>query len=338
MTTVPLDGVTVVEAGGLLPVSAAAARLRALGARVIKLEPPAGDPARLLYGGWLHELYGHGKEGRTVDLQTEAGRRAVESILDSADAVLVGYRPKTARQLGLDADAARERWPRLVHCAIVGFPSSGPLADVPAHDLTFLARSGALLEPAGPSAVGGTPRRPAVPVADLAAAAAASEAVLAALVGRARTGEGASVEIVLDDVALSWMAPRLGGAVDDRFGPALDPANDVYACADGLWIAISAIEQRFWSAAASVLGAVGPLPEGASTWSSADRVERRDRLAARIAQLVLLRPSSEWLAAFVDAGVPVDLVLDGGAAAARVGDDLDAWRAVAAPVPFRPER
>ncbi len=301
---------------------------------MIKLEPPSGDPARDLYGGWLHELYGHGKEAIAVDLRTPEGVRAVDEILDGADVVLVGYRPGAARRLALDASTMRAARPHLIHCAVVGFPSGGPLADTPAHDLTFLARSGALLEPAGPSAVGGQPRRPAVPVADLAAASAAAEAVLAALLGRARTGEGAALEVVLDDLALAWMAPRLGGAVAERFGPALDPANDIYACVDGRWIAISAIEPRFWSAAVLVLEGAGPLPAGASGWGSAERIEQRAPLGGRIAELILRRPSGAWMPAFADAGVPADLVLDGNEAAARVGDDLVAWRRVATPLAF----
>lgn len=330
----PLDGALVLEAGPLLPAPAAGASLRALGAEVVRIEGPEGDPARVLYGGWLHELYGVGKRAVTLDLRAGAGRAELAALARDADVAIVGYRPAAARRLGLDAPTLMALNDALVHCAIVGFPSDGPDAQRPGHDLSFLARSGALAVPAGPSAVGAPPRRPAIPIADLAGAAYAVQAILAALLARQAGHGGRAIEIPLERVTLAWAAPRLGGALDARFGATLDPANDLYRCADDDWIAIAAIERRFWAPLARAIGLLTPLPEGAEAWESAERVRRADELAAILRDGFARRAAAAWVDELEAAGVPVERVVAPADVAARVGADLDHWRALATPLPF----
>lgn len=333
----PLAGLRVLEAGPLLPVPSTGANLARLGATVTRIEAPSGDPARTLYGGWLHELYGHDKESVVLDLTTPSGRDALGDLVEHTDVVVVGHRPAAARRLGLDADHVRARRPDVVHCSITGYASDGPDRDRPGHDLSFLARSGALTEAAGPSAVGSHPRRPAIPIGDLAAGAVATQAILAALIGRGAGRPVRPIEVPIADVSIAWMAPRLGHAVDTRFAPALDPANDIYRCADGRHVAIAAIEPRFWSTLCDVLRADVELPDGAATWTSAARIERTTILLRLLTDAFRSRTSDEWLHVLSGAGVPVDPVLDAHDVVARFGSDVTEWRRRAVPLHLVPD-
>lgn len=333
----PLAGIAVLEWGPLLPVPSAGAALARLGAEVTRLEPPTGDPARTLYGGWLHELYGVGKRSVVLDLASEAGRQHRDALLDGADVVIVGHRPGSARRAGLDAATVRRDRPGVVHCSLVGFPSDGPDADRPGHDLSFLARSGALAVPATPSAVGGAPRRPAIPVADLAAGAVAVQGILAALLGRDRGHGGRTLEVSLDEVVRGWMATRLGPAVAPTFPAALDPANDLYQGADGRWLVVAAIEPRFWAALAAALGRRVALPAGAEGWTSAERIAAGDALAGPIREAFAREPVAAWVAELEAVGVPVDEVLDADGVVARHGRDIATWRDAATPLRYDAE-
>ncbi|MFA4929337.1 MAG: CaiB/BaiF CoA-transferase family protein [Patulibacter sp.] len=330
----PLAGLLVLEWGPLLPVPSAGAALARLGAEVTRLEPPTGDPARTLYGGWLHELYGVGKDATVLDLASEAGRQRRDALLDEADVVIAGHRPSSAQRAGLDAATVRRDRPGVVHCSIVGYPTDGPDADRPGHDLSFLARSGALAVPATPSAVGASPRRPAIPIADLAAGAVAVQAILAALIGRDRGHGGRALEVSIDEVVRGWMAPRLGPAVAPTFPAALDPANDLYQGADGRWLVVAAIEPRFWAALAEALGRRIALPDGAEAWGSAERIAAGDALAVPIRTAFARESVATWVSELEAAGVPVDELLDADDVVARHGTDVATWRDAATPLRY----
>ena len=326
----PLAGIKVVETGPLLPVPATGANLAALGATVTRIESPSGDPARRLYGGWLHELYGHDKASITLDLGSGEGQAELDRLIDDADVVVVGWRPRAARRTRLDADSVCSSRDAIVHCSIVGYPTDSDRADEPGHDLSFLAECAALSTPATPSGEGRPPRRPSIPVADLAAGAIAPQAILAALYERRDTGRGRRLEVAIADVTLAWMAPRLGHAVDPRFGLALDPANDVYRCGDDRHVTIAAIEDRFWSALVRLLGSEVDFPDGSDHWDQARRIEYRHDLGPRIAQAFERQSSQTWIDRAED--LPLHLVLDASEAVDLRGHDPALWRRMATPL------
>lgn len=330
MSPTPLAGLRVLESGPLLPVPATGEALRRLGAEVVRIESPAGDPARRLYGGWLFELYGADKSGLTLDLRQDDAAARLRHEIDRSDVVIVGHRPAAAARLGLDRASVRARQPSAVHCAIVGRASDDPDADRPGHDLSFLAACGALTEAAGPSAEHAAPRRPAPPVGDLAASAVATQAILAALLS---DDPGANaIEVAIADCAAAFMAPRLGGHVDAGFGPALDPANDIYECADGRWVAIAAIEPKFWTALVDRVFGDDADIAGLRQLGSAERIADRDVWAARLSGRFRDSSCDEWVDGLRAVGVPVDAVRTGAEFAATVGGDLDRWRDQANPL------
>lgn len=307
----PLAGVRVIDLGILLPGPVCALHLAWLGADVLKVEPPGGDPGRRLYDGAFFDTYNRGKRSIALDLKTQAGRETLLTLAARADIVVENFRPGVADRLGVGAAALRAVNPALIHCAITGF-GPGSRASVPAHDLNFLARSGALGLPTTWSAQDRQPTRPAMPVADFGGAAMAVQAILAALFQRTRTGRGATLEIAMNEVMIHWMAWRVSAAErgdDDAWTRFLEPANDLYRTADGRAIAIGAIEPHLWRRLVETLAAAGvALPAGSADWDWRARRANGAELARVLSAAFLSKSMSEWISLLEAAGVPADPV------------------------------
>lgn len=227
-----LEDVQVLSLAVNLPGPAAAARLRDLGARVTKVEPPAGD---MLAGGcpdWYAELV-HGVNVRTLDIKKPVDRDRLDPMLAEADVLLTASRPAALDRLGLGWPALHESFPRLCHVAIVGYPP--PEENVAGHDLTYQARHGLVQPPAMPRSL----------VADLAGAERAVTEALALLHARARTGKGGRRLVALSDAAAAFAAPARHRVTDpDMFLGGGLPNYRIYAAKDG-YLAVAALEGHF---------------------------------------------------------------------------------------------
>nr|WP_253805140.1 MULTISPECIES: CoA transferase [Nocardia] len=236
----PLAGVRVVSLAINLPGPLAVARLCALGAQVIKVEPPTGDPLASAAPRWYADLV----SGQTVvrwDLKVPDQRALFDRELAQSDLLVTAMRPSATKRLGLH-DIGR-RFPELSIVEIVGH--DGELAEAPGHDLTYQAAHGTLTPPTMPT----------VPVADLLGAERAIAAALLSLMNRQRTGRGESRRIVLEDAAADAGAAvrhRLMGH-DAPLGGA-DPAYGIYSTADG-HVAVAAIEPHFRARLTAAVGA-----------------------------------------------------------------------------------
>nr|WP_296778914.1 CoA transferase [Rhodococcus sp. (in: high G+C Gram-positive bacteria)] len=225
-----LDGIRVVTLAVNLPGPIAAARLAKLGATVIKIEPPNGDPLASLAPRWYAELTGQ-QEIVTLDLRRESDRAVLAVRLTEADLLITSMRPSALRRLHLRS--AHEKHSNLSHVEIVGHDEE--LEDVPGHDLTYQAAHGTLQPPLMPT----------VPVADLLGAERAVSAALLALRAKDDTGIGQHHRVVLDHAAadagaavrhhLVGEGAPLGGAI---------PTYGIYATADG-YVALGALEPHF---------------------------------------------------------------------------------------------
>ena len=250
MSAPPLEGIRVVSLAINLPGPAAAARLRQLGAEVVKVEPPSGDPLAFGVPDYYERLT-EGQQVMTVDLKDDL--TPVWSLLETADLLVTSSRPAALARLGLDWKSLHDRVPRLCQVAIVGHP--GEQADVAGHDLTYQASAGTLLPPAMPTVL----------VADLAGAERAVADGLAALLARERTGEGQFREVALSDVADDLAQPVQrkmtghGGFLGGELA-----SYRIYAAATG-FVAVAALEPHFWERLLSEL----ELTEG-----SVDELER----------------------------------------------------------------
>ena len=231
----PLQGVRVLSLALNLPGPAALLRCHAMGASCLKLEPPSGDPMRL-YNPVAYAALHHGVRVETADLKTEAGQQQLHAELAQTDVLLTSFRPSALHKLGLGWDALQARHPSLSEVAIVGAP--GERAEEPGHDLTYLAESGLVTGTELPSTL----------YADMGGALLASEAVLQAVLVRARGGaaaRGVYLEVALNASA-EWLAlPRTWGLTrpDGAVGGA-HAGYRVYPCADGR-VAVAALEPHF---------------------------------------------------------------------------------------------
>jgi crotonobetainyl-CoA:carnitine CoA-transferase CaiB-like acyl-CoA transferase len=227
-----LDGVRVLTTALNLPGPAACARLRDLGARVAKIEPPSGDPFERFCPSWYRRLH----EGMTVgrlDLKSDTGRRAMARLLDDADLLVTAQRASALARMGLDADTLATSHPSLCHVAITGH--APPDDELPGHDLTYLAARG-LVSP---------PQLPRTLFADMAGSERAVSTALALVIARQRSGRGEAASVALADAAAALAQPLLEGLT--RPGALLGggfAGYNLYETRSG-WIAIAALEPHF---------------------------------------------------------------------------------------------
>lgn len=259
----PLAGLRVLSLAEQYPGPYATLLLADLGADVILVERPGtGDPIRRFPG--LFTALHRNKRSVALDLKSEAGRADFLRLVDTADAVLEGFRPGVMARLGLGPDVLRARKPSLVFASISSFGQDGPLVSVAGHDLSIQGVAGMLDVPAGEEAAAAIPK---LPLADLASGMFAALGVVTGLLARERGGSGTTIDVSMLDSVVSWMTGFLVPAMNalpQRQLPPADPAYGVFATADGRQITLSiAGEPHMWAELCELLGLHGyaHLPE-----------------------------------------------------------------------------
>jgi len=203
----PLEGIKVVALEQVIAGPFATRQLAELGARVIKIERPEGGDAARAYDRTVKGMSSHfvwtnrGKESLTLDVKHPAAQTVLQKLLADADVFVQNLAPGAVERLGLGAAALRERKPSLVWCGISGYGPSGPYAAKKAYDLLVQCEAG-LLSITGTA---DTPCKAGIPVADIAAGMYAFSAILAALLRRERSGEGATIDITMFEALGEWM-------------------------------------------------------------------------------------------------------------------------------------
>jgi crotonobetainyl-CoA:carnitine CoA-transferase CaiB-like acyl-CoA transferase len=223
-----------------------------LGASVVKIEPLAGDQARHIgrYGESMVRAYNRGKRSIALDLKTETGREVAMRLIARADVVIQNLRPGVVDRLGLGPAQVRARHPRIVYLSVSGFGSAGPSRERPGYDIAAQAESGLMSVTGEPDRL---PQKVGVPIVDAAAAQLGAQAVLAALYGRERTGQGETLEVSLLETALhlqaaTWCEYLDGAPEPTRIGdgqPHNAPAAEVVPTRDG-HIVLSAYAEDHW--------------------------------------------------------------------------------------------
>jgi alpha-methylacyl-CoA racemase len=313
-----LQGVRVLDLSIWRPAPYATQLLAELGAEVIKVEPPGGDPMRT-YPGLFAGLHAD-KRGLVLDLKDPVDRARALELAAGADVVVEGFRPGVVDRLGVGYEQVRAVNPGVVYCSVSGLGQDGPLAFAPGHDLNYGAWS-AMLAPDG-----GEPAVPAIPVADLAGGMAAAFAVCAALVRATRTGEGERIDVAMAGVLATWtgvQAPATEESTGERDEPNSRgvPGYGTFATAAGGYVVLGVIsEDHFWGPLCRALG----LDDEAGLGFAA-RMARLDELQAHLSAAIAGRGRDELVETLLAAGVPVAPVLD---RAEMVG--LDHFRAIGA--------
>jgi crotonobetainyl-CoA:carnitine CoA-transferase CaiB-like acyl-CoA transferase len=295
-----LAGVRVLDLSLWRPGPYATQLLAELGADVIKVEPPAGDPMRAYPS--LFASLNVNKRSIVLDLKQDADRARALELAAETDVVVEGYRPGVADRLGVGYEAVRAGNPSVIYCSVSGMGQDGPLRLAPGHDLNYQAWAGVLAPD------GGEPVASKVPIADLAGGMAAAFAIVAAVVRRQRTGEGERVDVAMADVLATWTGadrPHATGTDPDARGV---PGYGTFATADGKHLVLGVLtEQHFWSALCDVL----KLPERRDLDFTA-RLARQRELQAEVAGAIASRPRDELVGEMQAADVPVAPVLDRG--------------------------
>jgi crotonobetainyl-CoA:carnitine CoA-transferase CaiB-like acyl-CoA transferase len=286
----PLAGVHVLEIAPYLPGPHAGQLLAELGAAVIKVEPPGGDPARALQAG-LYTANNRGKRSVCVDLKSPAAAAVIARLAAWADVVIEGHKPGVAARLGIDDATLRTHQPRLVYAALTGYGQSGPDAKLPGHDINYLAAGGAL---ARSGHWHGPPRRTGLPLADLAGSLHAALGIVAAVHEARATGRGRFLDISLTAAALRLASAR---GVDAPPRAHLHPTNDLFATRDGQTVAAALIEDHFYARFAAALAADWPDLGATRYATAAARQAAGDSLHALLADVFASRSMQECKAA-----------------------------------------
>jgi len=290
----PLAGSLVVDLTRYLPGPFASRELLRLGARVVRLEAPGGDPLAELAPAW-HEALNAGKESVELDLKAdpEAGRE----LCAGADVLLESFRPGVVERLGIGPADLPDR---VVYCSFTGF---GPHDLRAGHDLNYQGWAGLLADTA--------PAMPPVQVADLAGGALPAVAqILAALLERERTGVGGHLVLSLTHGAHELAAHRLGGEPIPRLLTGGLACYRIYATADGRHLTVAALEPRFFHRLCELLG----RPELAERQWEPEQEPLADELAGAFAA----KPLATWLELFDDEDVSVGPVATLEEAAAQL--------------------
>jgi alpha-methylacyl-CoA racemase len=259
--TSPLDGITVLDLASVGPAARTSRWLADYGASVVKVGPPPAQdgvqitPPFYAYGGH------RGMQRCLLDLKLPAGVDAFLRLAARADVVIESFRPGVVDRLGIGYPAVKAVNPRIVFCSTTGYGQEGPHSQWAGHDLNYLA-AGGYLDCSGRDAADG-PALPGATIADSAGGGMhAAMAILAALVQRAATGDGAYLDVSVADGVVALMSLAIDeylatgevpgprhGLLTGRFA-----CYDVYACGDDRWLSVAAIEPRFWANLCRALG------------------------------------------------------------------------------------
>ncbi len=312
MVSGPLDGVKVLDFSTVGPAARCSRILADYGADVIKIAAPAKDAKQITPKFFAYS--GHrGMRRVEIDLKTDAGLAAFMRLAESADVIVESFRPGVVTSLGIGYDDTRGRNPRIVYVSTSGYGQSGPASQRAGHDIDYLA-AGGYLHTSG-RGERGAPALPGATIADAAAGGMqAALAICAALYERERTGDGAYLDVSVAEGVL-WLMSLY---VDEHLatGVAAGPGHDVltgrYACydvyeaADGCWLAVGAIEAKFF---ANLCRALGLDSLAAAQYDDA----RQDEIRSALADAFRARDRDDWITELADADTcvaPVNTVAE----------------------------
>ncbi len=307
-----LKGLRVLDLTRLLPGPVATLRLAELGADVLKIEAPgAGDYTRTMMQstadrlagrpGAFYRIVNRGKRETRLDLKSEAGRNVLRALAHEADVLVESFRPGVMDRLGVGYDLLRVENPKLVYCAITGYGSDGPFSSFAGHDLNYIAYAGVLDQLA---ARDGTPIVPNFQIADLLGGAlSAVTQMLAALWHVARGGNGRFIDVSMTHAShanniIAQIALANEGEGSRAGGGLLNggvPCYNLYRTRDERWLAIGALELKFWETLCAALG----RPEWAERhWSLGQAIGGPDALALtqELAAIIAGQTLEDWIA------------------------------------------
>lgn len=311
-----LAGIRVLDLSRLLPGPFLTMILADMGADVVKVEDPrVGDylralpPAKAGIAGRFLAV-NRGKRSLTLDLKAAPARDAFLAMVRRADVVVESFRPGVMDKLGIGYSTLAAINPEIVVCSISGYGQTGPYVHRAGHDLNYIALSGVLAM--GGGVADGAPAMPGVQIADLAGGALwGATAILGALVGRQRTGKGAHLDISMCEGSLALLAAELGnwdcGTHPTRGKDTLNGAlacYSIYRTRDDRYLAVGALEPKFWVALNQALGRAPNIAE------LVGKPEEQAALKSQLAAIFATKTAAEWHAHLAAHDCCVEIVVE----------------------------
>lgn len=284
----PLTGIKVLEFIGLGPAPHCAMLLADLGADVVRIERAGGN-------GWPNPIQDRGRRIVELDIRTEAGRSRCLELAAKADVLIEGYRPGVMERLGLGPDALQALNPGLIYGRVTGWGQTGPLAQAAGHDINYIALAGALAS----MGTSGPPLPPLNLVGDYGGGSMLlAFGILAALVERQSSGTGQVIDAAIVDGVSSLMSLFTGLAASGSISMERDrnliggaaPYYRSYACSDGRYVALGALEPKFFAELLEKLGMDSGLQELQNVTTSWPKIE------AEFTRIFATRTQAEWCA------------------------------------------
>ena len=289
-----LDGITVIDLSRLLPGPYCSMILADHGARVIAVEDK-----RFLADGLFFNLINRNKEHMSLNLKTEKGREIFYRLIEKADVLLEGFRPGVVDRLGVGYESVKQANPKIIYCSITGYGQDGPFRDRVGHDVNYLSYAGVL------DLIGEKDHPPAIPgvqIADIAGGGMnAALGILLALLARGNTGKGQYIDISMTDGMVGFLPAalffrqltgqeprRADGLLSHRYA-----CYNTYETADGRYLSIGAVENRFWKQLCDTL----EIPEyGPLQYDD----QRREEILQYMRKTFKQRTLDEWDAILAD--------------------------------------
>jgi len=307
----PLEGLRVLDLSRLLPGPYATLVLADLGATVDKLEDPNGGDYIRAMGPGLFGALNRNKRSLTLDLKT--GGATLKRLVQRYDVLVETFRPGVMQKLGLGYEALAEANPKLVYVSISGYGQTGPDRLKAGHDIDYIARAGTL---AYGGEAGGRPAMPGAQVGDISGSLFGLIGLFAALYERQRTGRGRFVDISMTETSMAFIHMHLGsrmlaGAEGTPLERGVEALNGGYACyglyetKDKKWLAVGALEPKFFQAVCSVLERPDLFDGAYDTGGGSARVR------AELEQIFATKTRAEWLEKFAAADACVEPVNEG---------------------------
>ena len=303
----PLDGLRVVEMTHMIMGPSCGMFLGMLGAEVIKVEPPEGDKTRALtgMGRGFFPTFNRGKKSITLDLKSEAGRAALDRLLETADVFVENFRDQSLARMGYAPEALRARYPRLIVSSLKGF-LKGPYENRTAMDEVVQMMTG-MAYMTGPT---GRPLRIGSSANDIMGGLFGAFAVLATLLERGRDGQGHLLRTGLFENCLFLVSQHMVQFdIEGREAPPMPerefswPVYDIFETAEGRQIFIGAVTEGQWDVLCEVLG-LAELRADPGLQTRMDQINARDRTLPVVAAAVRARGFGELVARFEATGIP----------------------------------
>tara|TARA_B100000029_G_scaffold501287_1_gene574403 strand:+ start:8611 stop:9771 length:1161 start_codon:yes stop_codon:yes gene_type:complete len=273
-----------------------------LGAKIIKVEPPKGDPLRRFPSEFAS--INRGKRDIVIDLKTDQGKKLINQLITKADVVLEGFRPGVSKRLGIDYKSAKTLNSKLVYCSISGYGQKGPYKTRPGHDINYLAIGG-MLGRSNP------PMVPPILISDLSSGLYAALAISAALIDKASRGKGNYIDLSMTDCILSWMSLDFasvfnGSHINEQ--PILEniPHYGIFKTSDSKFISLGIVhEDHFWIQLCDILDL-----DSWKNWPLRKRLEDDAMIREKLKNIFATNSCEEWNILLSQADVPFAPIYD----------------------------